>query len=314
MEEYNNFNNEELNQEMTEKKDNTGARVAAIGGAVLASAAGGAGIAYAATHWPSGDDQEEMAEDVLENVADEGHEVKEVKVIVKVKEDPEPPKDDEPVDFISINHLKVVDMGHTEINGQTVAYAVVQEPVTEEYYYMYDVDNDQVFDVIANQEGDYAWFDQTNPLETISYADAFEHVDDQELMARMIAEGETPAQWEANQMLMADADVAEFATDVNIDDSEDTADVNMVSNNDDDDADVVLASNNTHVDDGYMANEPLPEEVDVDPMADSIAENVYEEPEPEPELDPTTDDMMADISPIDDTVVDDIAPMDDAMV
>ncbi|MBR6247373.1 MAG: hypothetical protein IKQ89_00025 [Muribaculaceae bacterium] len=305
MEEYNNFNNEELNPEMNEKKDNTGARVAAIGGAVLASAAGGAGIAYAATHWPDGD-QEEAAEEVLDEVANEGHEVKDVKVIVKVKEDPEPPKDDEPVDFISINNLKVVDMGHTEINGQEVAYCVVQEPVTEDYYYMYDVDNDQVFDVIANQDGEYAFFDQTNPLETISYADAFEHVDDQELMARMIAEGETPAQWEANQMMMADADPVDFATDISIDDNDDTADVDMVSTQDDDD-DVVIASEPQPLDDdGYMAEEPLPQEVDVDPMADTIAEDVYEP-------DPTTDDMMADISPIDDPVIDDIAPIDDTI-
>ena len=55
----------------TEKKDNTGLRVAAIGGAVLASAAGGAGIAYAATHFGGEDEQEEQAEEVLQDVAKE---------------------------------------------------------------------------------------------------------------------------------------------------------------------------------------------------------------------------------------------------
>ena len=138
-----------------------------------------------------------------------------VKIEEKNNEEPEPERED----FITINNLKVVDMGHTEINGEMVAYAVVQEPVTEQYYYMYDIDHDEVFDVIANEEGEYAFFDQTNPLETISYADAFDHIDDQELMARLIAEGETPT----DDIIVLDDGVAEMP--VEADNVVDTLDV-----------------------------------------------------------------------------------------
>ena len=226
METNNNTFNTELNQEMnTEMNENTSgnsrARLAAIGGAVLASAAGGAGVAYALNNIGLQSAEPEEPEEPTEPETPETP--TEVKVVVKEQvkieeknnEEPEPERED----FITINNLKVMDMGHTEINGEMVAYAVVQEPVTEQYYYMYDIDHDEVFDVIANEEGEYAFFDQTNPLETISYADAFDHIDDQELMARLIAEGETPT----DDIIVLDDGVAEMP--VEADNVVDTLDV-----------------------------------------------------------------------------------------
>ncbi len=223
METNNNTFNTELNQEMnTEMNENTSgnsrARLAAIGGAVLASAAGGAGVAYALNNigLQSAEPEEPTEPETPETPTEVKVVVKEqVKIEEKNNEEPEPERED----FITINNLKVVDMGHTEINGEMVAYAVVQEPVTEQYYYMYDIDHDEVFDVIANEEGEYAFFDQTNPLETISYADAFDHIDDQELMARLIAEGETPT----DDIIVLDDGVAEMP--VEADNVVDTLDV-----------------------------------------------------------------------------------------
>ena len=223
METNNNTFNTELNQEMnTEMNENTSgnsrARLAAIGGAVLASAAGGAGVAYALNNigLQSTEPEEPTEPETPETPTEVKVVVKEqVKIEEKNNEEPEPERED----FITINNLKVVDMGHTEINGEMVAYAVVQEPVTEQYYYMYDIDHDEVFDVIANEEGEYAFFDQTNPLETISYADAFDHIDDQELMARLIAEGETPT----DDIIVLDDGVAEMP--VEADNVVDTLDV-----------------------------------------------------------------------------------------
>lgn len=223
METNNNTFNTELNQEMnTEMNENTSgnsrARLAAIGGAVLASAAGGAGVAYALNNigLQSAEPEEPTEPETPETPTEVKVVVKEqVKIEEKNNEKPEPERED----FITINNLKVVDMGHTEINGEMVAYAVVQEPVTEQYYYMYDIDHDEVFDVIANEEGEYAFFDQTNPLETISYADAFDHIDDQELMARLIAEGETPT----DDIIVLDDGVAEMP--VEADNVVDTLDV-----------------------------------------------------------------------------------------
>ena len=223
METNNNTFNTELNQGMnTEMNENTSgnsrARLAAIGGAVLASAAGGAGVAYALNNigLQSAEPEEPTEPETPETPTEVKVVVKEqVKIEEKNNEEPEPERED----FITINNLKVVDMGHTEINGEMVAYAVVQEPVTEQYYYMYDIDHDEVFDVIANEEGEYAFFDQTNPLETISYADAFDHIDDQELMARLIAEGETPT----DDIIVLDDGVAEMP--VEADNVVDTLDV-----------------------------------------------------------------------------------------
>ena len=223
METNNNTFNTELNQGMnTEMNENTSgnsrARLAAIGGAVLASAAGGAGVAYALNNigLQSAEPEEPTEPETPETPTEVKVVVKEqVKNEEKNNEEPEPERED----FITINNLKVVDMGHTEINGEMVAYAVVQEPVTEQYYYMYDIDHDEVFDVIANEEGEYAFFDQTNPLETISYADAFDHIDDQELMARLIAEGETPT----DDIIVLDDGVAEMP--VEADNVVDTLDV-----------------------------------------------------------------------------------------
>ncbi len=223
METNNNTFNTELNQEMnTEMNENTSgnsrARLAAIGGAVLASAAGGAGVAYALNNigLQSAEPEEPTEPETPETPTEVKVVVKEqVKIEEKNNEEPEPERED----FITINNLKVVDMGHAEINGEMVAYAVVQEPVTEQYYYMYDIDHDEVFDVIANEEGEYAFFDQTNPLETISYADAFDHIDDQELMARLIAEGETPT----DDIIVLDDGVAEMP--VEADNVVDTLDV-----------------------------------------------------------------------------------------
>ena len=223
METNNNTFNTELNQEMnTEMNENTSgnsrARLAAIGGAVLASAAGGAGVAYALNNigLQSTEPEEPTEPETPETPTEVKVVVKEqVKIEEKNNEEPEPERED----FITINNLKVVDMGHTEINGEMVAYAVVQEPVTEQYYYMYDIDHDEVFDVIANEEGEYAFFDQTNPLGTISYADAFDHIDDQELMARLIAEGETPT----DDIIVLDDGVAEMP--VEADNVVDTLDV-----------------------------------------------------------------------------------------
>ncbi len=223
METNNNTFNTELNQEMnTEMNENTSgnsrARLAAIGGAVLASAAGGAGVAYALNNigLQSAEPEEPTEPETPETPTEVKVVVKEqVKIEEKNNEKPEPERED----FITINNLKVVDMGHTEINGEMVAYAVVQEPVTEQYYYMYDIDHDEVFDVIANEEGEYAFFDQTNPLETISYADAFDHIDNQELMARLIAEGETPT----DDIIVLDDGVAEMP--VEADNVVDTLDV-----------------------------------------------------------------------------------------
>lgn len=223
METNNNTFNTELNQEMnTEMNENTSgnsrARLAAIGGAVLASAAGGAGVAYALNNigLQSAEPEEPTEPETPETPTEVKVVVKEqVKIEEKNNEEPEPERED----FITINNLKVMDMGHTEINGEMVAYAVVQEPVTEQYYYMYDIDHDEVFDVIANEEGEYAFFDQTNPLETISYADAFDHIDDQELMARLIAEGETPT----DDIIVLDDGVAEMP--VEADNVVDTLDV-----------------------------------------------------------------------------------------
>ncbi len=223
METNNNTFNTELNQEMnTEMNENTSgnsrARLAAIGGAVLASAAGGAGVAYALNNigLQSAEPEEPTEPETPETPTEVKAVVKEqVKIEEKNNEKPEPERED----FITINNLKVVDMGHTEINGEMVAYAVVQEPVTEQYYYMYDIDHDEVFDVIANEEGEYAFFDQTNPLETISYADAFDHIDNQELMARLIAEGETPT----DDIIVLDDGVAEMP--VEADNVVDTLDV-----------------------------------------------------------------------------------------
>lgn len=223
METNNNTFNTELNQEMnTEMNENTSgnsrARLVAIGGAVLASAAGGAGVAYALNNigLQSAEPEEPTEPETPETPTEVKVVVKEqVKIEEKNNEEPEPERED----FITINNLKVVDMGHAEINGEMVAYAVVQEPVTEQYYYMYDIDHDEVFDVIANEEGEYAFFDQTNPLETISYADAFDHIDDQELMARLIAEGETPT----DDIIVLDDGVAEMP--VEADNVVDTLDV-----------------------------------------------------------------------------------------
>ena len=223
METNNNTFNTELNQGMnTEMNENTSgnsrARLAAIGGAVLASAAGGAGVAYALNNigLQSAEPEEPTEPETPETPTEVKVVVKEqVKIEEKNNEEPEPERED----FITINNLKVVDMGHAEINGEMVAYAVVQEPVTEQYYYMYDIDHDEVFDVIANEEGEYAFFDQTNPLETISYADAFDHIDDQELMARLIAEGETPT----DDIIVLDDGVAEMP--VEADNVVDTLDV-----------------------------------------------------------------------------------------
>lgn len=223
METNNNTFNTELNQEMnTEMNENTSgnsrARLVAIGGAVLASAAGGAGVAYALNNigLQSAEPEEPIEPETPETPTEVKVVVKEqVKIEEKNNEELEPERED----FITINNLKVVDMGHTEINGEMVAYAVVQEPVTEQYYYMYDIDHDEVFDVIANEEGEYAFFDQTNPLETISYADAFDHIDDQELMARLIAEGETPT----DDIIVLDDGVAEMP--VEADNVVDTLDV-----------------------------------------------------------------------------------------
>ncbi|MBR6249452.1 MAG: hypothetical protein IKQ89_10735, partial [Muribaculaceae bacterium] len=164
METNNNTFNTELNQEMnTEMNENTSgnsrARLAAIGGAVLASAAGGAGVAYALNNigLQSAEPEEPTEPETPETPTEVKVVVKEqVKIEEKNNEELEPERED----FITINNLKVVDMGHTEINGEMVAYAVVQEPVTEQYYYMYDIDHDEVFDVIANEEGEYAFFDQ----------------------------------------------------------------------------------------------------------------------------------------------------------
>ena len=208
-----------MNTEMNENTSgNSRARLAAIGGAVLASAAGGAGVAYALNNigLQSAEPEEPTEPETPETPTEVKGGVKEqVKIEEKNNEEPEPERED----FITINNLKVVDMGHTEINGEMVAYAVVQEPVTEQYYYMYDIDHDEVFDVIANEEGEYAFFDQTNPLETISYADAFDHIDDQELMARLIAEGETPT----DDIIVLDDGVAEMP--VEADNVVDTLDV-----------------------------------------------------------------------------------------
>ena len=192
METNNNTFNTELNQEMNDNTSgNSRARLAAIGGAVLASAAGGAGVAYALSD--IGIEPVEPEEPAEPETPETPSLVRVVmKEEVKMEEKPnEEPIEPEEENFLTINGLKVVDMGHTEIEGQMVAYAVVEAPEGD-YYYMYDIDRDEVFDVIANEQGEYAFFDQTNPLETISYADAFDQIDDHELMARLIAEGETP--------------------------------------------------------------------------------------------------------------------------
>ncbi len=273
METNNNTFNTELNQEMnTEMNENTSgnsrARLAAIGGAVLASAAGGAGVAYALNNigLQSAEPEEPTEPETPETPTEVKVVVKEqVKIEEKNNEEPEPERED----FITINNLKVVDMGHTEINGEMVAYAVVQEPVTEQYYYMYDIDHDEVFDVIANEEGEYAFFDQTNPLETISYADAFDHIDDQELMARLIAEGETPT----DDIIVLDDGVAEMP--VEADNVVDTLDVKeneeMLASNDEqpeeswpvDENDSVIADNQpseSWPEEEEQASESWPEE------------------------------------------------------
>lgn len=273
METNNNTFNTELNQEMnTEMNENTSgnsrARLAAIGGAVLASAAGGAGVAYALNNigLQSAEPEEPTEPETPETPTEVKVVVKEqVKIEEKNNEEPEPERED----FITINNLKVVDMGHTEINGEMVAYAVVQEPVTEQYYYMYDIDHDEVFDVIANEEGEYAFFDQTNPLETISYADAFDHIDDQELMARLIAEGETPT----DDIIVLDDGVAEMP--VEADNVVDTLDVKeneeLLASNDEqpeeswpvDENDSVIADNQpseSWPEDEEQASESWPEE------------------------------------------------------
>lgn len=245
METNNNTFNTELNQEMnTEMNENTSgnsrARLAAIGGAVLASAAGGAGVAYALNNigLQSAEPEEPTEPETPETPTEVKMVVKEqVKIEEKNNEEPEPERED----FITINNLKVVDMGHSEINGEMVAYAVVQEPVTEQYYYMYDIDHDEVFDVIANEEGEYAFFDQTNPLETISYADAFDHIDDQELMARLIAEGETPT----DDIIVLDDGVAEMP--VEADNVVDTLDVK--------ENEELLASNDEQLEESWPVDE-----------------------------------------------------------